>query len=343
MTSRRSFIALAMAGALGAPRAATAQGRKAAPEGRKVTPEGRKVTRIGVLSPFSPSDGAAPSFNVFKDTLRELGHVEGGNLAFEYRWADGKYDRLPALAAELAQSKVDVVVSAWSTPAALAAKRATSTIPIVFVGVGDAVGVGLVASLARPGGNVTGSTFLSEETVGKLLQLLKEVVPRASRVATVFNPSNPVYASMLKDLESMARQLQLQVVRLGVQGPGDVEAVFDAVKRERLDGLVVMRDFVLITHRERIVELAAKHRLPVMYGMREFVSAGGLMSFEPSLSELYHRAAGLVHKVLKGAQPAELPVEQSSRFELVVNLKTAKALGLTFPEPVLLRADQVIE
>jgi putative ABC transport system substrate-binding protein len=148
---------------------------------------------------------------------------------------------------------------------------------------------------------------------------------------------------MLKDLESMGRQLRLQVVRLKVQEPGDIEAVFDAAKRERLDGLIVMRDFVLITHRDRIVELAAKHRLPVMYGMREFVSAGGLMSYEPSLSELYHRAAGLVNKILKGAPPAELPVEQSSRFELVVNLKTAKGLGLTFPQPVLLRADQVIE
>jgi putative tryptophan/tyrosine transport system substrate-binding protein len=329
VTSRRSFIGLAMAGALGAPRAVVAQGRK--------------VARIGVLSPFSASDGAAPSFQVFKDTLRELGYVEGGNLAFEYRWADGKYERLAALAAELAQSKVDVVVSAWSTPAALAAKGATNSIPIVFVGVGDAIGVGLVASLARPGGNVTGSTFLSEETVGKLLQLLKEVVPRASRVATVSNPSNPVYVHMLKDLELLGRQLGLQIVRLGVQGPGDVEAVFDAAKRERLDGLVVMRDFVLITYRERIVELAAKHRLPVMYGMHEFVSAGGLMSFEPSLAELYHRAAGLVHKILKGARPAELPVEQSSRFELVVNLKTARALGLTVPQPVLLRANRVLE
>ena len=307
MRNRRGFIGLALVGALAAPRVVAAQARK--------------ISRIGVLSPFSQSDGPAPSFQVFRDTLRELGHVEGNNLAFEYRWADGKYDRLPALAAELARSKVDVVLSAWSTPAALAAKQATTTIPIVFVGVGDAVGVGLVASLARPGGNVTGSTFLSEETVGKLLQLLKEVVPRASRVATVSNPSNPVYVPMLKD----------------------VEAAFDSARQKRVEGLVVMRDFVLITYRERIVELAAKHRLPVMYGMREFVSAGGLMSFEPSLAELYHRAAGLVHKILKGARPAELPVEQSSRFELVVNLKAAKALGLTIPSPVLLRADQVLE
>jgi len=327
--SRRAFIGFAIAGAVSSS--------------RTVAGQGRKVSRIGVLSPFARTDGPAPSFQVLRDTLRELGHVEGDNIVFEYRWADGKYDRLPALAAELAQSKADVVLSAWSTPAALAAKQATTTIPIVFVGVGDAVGVGLVASLARPGGNVTGSTFLSEETVGKLLQLLKEVVPRAQRVAVVSNPGNPVYVPMLKDVEAIGRQLSTQVVRLGIQGPGDVEAVFDSAKRERLDGLVVMRDFVLITHRERIVDLAAKHRLPVMYGMREFVTAGGLMSFEPSLAELYHRAAGLVHKILKGARPAELPVEQSSRFELVVNLKTARALGLTIPSPVLLRADQVLE
>jgi putative ABC transport system substrate-binding protein len=327
--SRRSFIGFAIAGALAAPRAGVAQGRK--------------VSRIGVLSPFTASDGPAPSFQVFRDTLRELGYVEGDSVSFEYRWADGKYERLAALAAELVQSKVDVVLSAWSTPAALAAKRATTTIPIVFVGVGDAVGVGLVASLARPGGNVTGSTFLSEETVGKLLQLLKEVVPRASRVATVSNPANPVYVPLLKDVEAMGRQLSLQVVRLGIRGPGDVDSVFESAKRERVDGLVVMRDFVLITYRARIVELAAKNRMPIMYGMRGFVDAGGLMSFEPSLSELYHRAAGLVHKILKGATPADLPVEQSSRFELVINLKTAKTLGLTIPSPVLLRADQVLE
>ncbi len=220
---------------------------------------------------------------MFRDTLRELGHVEGANVSFEYRWAGGKYDRLPALATELAQSKVDLILSAWSTPSALAAKHATTSIPIVFVGVGDAVGVELVASLARPGGNVTGSTFLSEETVGKLLQLLKEVVPRASRVAIVSNPANPVYVSLLKDVEAMGRQLNIYVVRLGIQGPGDVDAMFDSARRERLDGLVVMRDFVLITYRERLVELAAKARMPVMYGMREFVDAGGLMSFEPSL------------------------------------------------------------
>lgn len=329
MRSRRSFIGLAALGVLAAPRAVGAQART--------------VSRIGVLSPFAPPDGPAPSFQVFRDTLRELGHVEGVNVSYEYRWAGGKYDRLPALATELAQSKVDLIISAWSTPSALAAKRATTTIPVVFVGVGDAVSVELVKSLARPGANVTGSTFMSEETVGKLLQLLKEVVPRAARVGVVTNPANPVYVSILKDVEAMGRQLHMHVVRLGIQGPGDVEALFDAARQERLDGLVVMRDFVLITYRERIVALAAKSRLPVMYGMREFVDAGGLMSFEPSLSELYRRAAGLVHKILTGAKPADLPVEQSSRFELVVSLKTARTLGLTIPEPVLLRADQVLE
>ena len=329
MTSRRAFIGLAALGALAVPQTIGAQARK--------------VSRIGVLSPFAEAEGPAPSFQVFRDTLRQLGHVEGADVSFEYRWAGGKYDRLPTLAAELAQSKVDVIVSAWSTPSALAAKRATATIPIVFVGVADAVSVQLVASLARPGGNVTGSTFMSDETVGKQLQLLKEVVPRATRVAVVSNPANPVYASILKDVEAMGHQLKVQVVRLGIQGPGDVDAVFDSARRERLDGLVVMRDFVLITYRERLVAEAAKARMPVMYGMREFVDAGGLMSFEPSLSELYRRAAGLVHKILIGARPADLPVQQSSRFELAVNMKTARTLGVTIPQPVLLRADRVIE
>jgi len=329
VTSRRAFIGLAALGALAVPQTIGAQARK--------------VSRIGVLSPFAEAEGPAPSFQVFRDTLRQLGHVEGADVSFEYRWAGGKYDRLPTLAAELAQSKVDVIVSAWSTPSALAAKRATATIPIVFVGVADAVSVQLVASLARPGGNVTGSTFMSDETVGKQLQLVKEVVPRATRVAVVSNPANPVYASILKDVEAMGHQLKVQVVRLGIQGPGDVDAVFDSARRERLDGLVVMRDFVLITYRERLVAEAAKARMPVMYGMREFVDAGGLMSFEPSLSELYRRAAGLVHKILIGARPADLPVEQSSRFELAVNMKTARTLGVTIPQPVLLRADRVIE
>jgi putative ABC transport system substrate-binding protein len=329
LLSRRAFVSAVGLGALGAPRVARAQAHK--------------IARLGVLSPFARSDGPAPSFRFFHDRLRDLGYVDGQNIVFEYRWAEGQYDRLSAIAAELVQSKVDVVLTAWSTPAAMAAKRATTTIPIVFIGVGDAVGVGLVDGLARPGGNITGSTFQSEETVGKLLQLLKEVVPKLTRLATVSNPTNPVYEPVLKGVDAMARTLGLQVLRLGVTGPSDVEAAFDAARREHVDGLVVLRDFVLISQRDRIVALAAKNRLPVMYGMREFVAAGGLMSFEPSLPELHRRAADLVDKILKGARPAELPVEQSSRFELAINLKTARALGLTIPPLVRLRADQVIE
>jgi len=300
----------------------------------------RKTSRVGVLSPFSP--GSDQAFRTFRDTLRELGYVEGHNVAFEYRWADGKPERLPELAGELVRAKVDVVVTAWGTPAALAAKSATTSVPIVAVGVADPVAVGLVASLARPGGNVTASTFLSEETVGKQLQLLKEADPKISRVGILSNPANPVYTPLLKDIEALGRSINVEVVRLGVQGPDDLEPAFEAAKKERAGGLVALRDTVLITHRTRLVELAAKHRLPVMYGMREFTEAGGLMSFEPSLPDLYRRAAQLVDKILKGAKPAALPVERSTQFELVINLKTAKSLGLTIPQPLLLRADTLI-
>jgi putative ABC transport system substrate-binding protein len=324
---RRAFIA--MLALTAAPRIASAQSRK--------------TVHIGVLSPFSASSGPAPSFQVFRDTLRELGHAEGQNLAFDYRWAEGKLERLPELAAELVRSKPDVVLSAWSTPAALAAKSATTTIPVVFIGVGDAVAVGLVASPARPGGNVTGSTFLSEETVGKQLQLLKEAVPTLARVATLTNPANPVYGVMLRGVEAMGRRINVEVTRLNIQGPGDIEPAFESARRERVGGLVVLRDPVLITHRARVVELAAKHRLPVMYGWREFVDAGGFMSFEPSLPDLHRRAAGLVDRILKGARPADLPIEQSTKFDLVINLKTARTLGLTVPRSMLLRAEQVIE
>jgi putative ABC transport system substrate-binding protein len=325
---RRAFLGTVGLGLLPAPRVAVAQSRK--------------TFRIGVLSPYS-SATPAPSFQAFREGLRELGYVEGQNLAFEYRSAEEKYERLPELAADLARSKVDVVLTAWSTPAALAAKKATTTVPVVFVGVADPVGVGLVTSLARPGGNVTGSTFLSEETVGKQLQLLKEAVPRLSRVATLSNPANPAYASMLRDIEKEGRRINVQVLRLGIQGPDDVEPTFQAAKKEKVEGLVVLRDAVLIAYRNRLVDLAAKYRLPVMYGMREFVDVGGLMSFEPSLVDLYQRAAQLVAKILKGAKTADLPVERSTKFELAINLKTAKTLGLTIPPSLLGRADKVIE
>ena len=305
--------------------------------------QGGKVYRVGVLSPFSSSFGPGPSFEAFRQTLRELGYVEGPNIVLEYRWADGRYDRLPDLTAELVRLRVDVIFSAWSTPAALATKKTTSTVPIVFAGVGDAVGVGLIASLAQPGGNVTGSTFITEETIGKQLELLKEGVPRIARVGVVINPVNPVYSLVLKASEAPARALGLQLEVVGVQGAEDFERAFRAAIKGHVDGLVILRDPVLITNQARLLALAATARLPAMYGMREFVDSGGLMSYGPSLVEMYRRAAYLVDKILKGIKPANLPVEQTTKFELVINLRTAKSLGLTIPRSLLLRADQVIE
>ncbi len=302
-----------------------------------------KVYRIGVLSPFSSSFGPGPSFEAFRQTLRELGYVEGRNITLEYRWADGRYDRFPGLTADLVHLRVDVIFSVWSTPAALATKKATSTIPIVFAGVGDAVGVGLVESLARPGGNLTGSTFITEETIGKQLELLKEVVPRIARVGVVINPVNPVYGPVLRASEAPARALGLQLEVVGVQGAEDFERAVRAAIKGQVDGLVVLRDPVLITNQARLLTLVATARLPAMYGMREFVDSGGLMSYGPSLVEMYRRAAYLVDKILRGAKPSDLPVEQTTRFELVLNLKTAKALGLTIPQSLLLRADEVIQ
>ena len=305
--------------------------------------DAKKVYRVGILSPLSASLGAGPSFQAFSRTLRELGYVEQRNLTFEYRWADGQFDRLPDLAAELAKLRVDVIFSAWSTPSALAAKKATSEIPIVFAGVGDAVGVGLIPSLAHPASNVTGSTFITEETIGKQLQLLKEVAPGVSRIGVVINPGNPVYGSILKASEVPARALGLDLAVVGVQRSEDFDAAFRAAIQARVDGLVVLRDPVLLINRERLLALAAESRLPAIYGMREFAESGGLISYGPDLAEMYRPAAYLVDKILKGARPAELPIEQPTRFELVINVKTARSLGLTIPQSLLVRADQVIQ
>jgi putative ABC transport system substrate-binding protein len=327
--SRRTFLHVVGGGVL---MTATAEAQQAG-----------KVYRVGVLSPFSSSFVPGPSFEAFRQTLRELNYVEGRNIALEYRWADGRYDRLPGLAADLVRLLVDVIVSAWSTPTALATKTATSTIPIVFAGVGDAVGVGVVESLTRPGGNVTGSTFITEETIGKQLELLKEVVPRIARVGVLINPVNPVYGPVLRASKAPARALGLQLDVVGVQGPEDFERAFRTATKRQVDGLVVLRDAVLIANQARVLTLAANARLPAMYGIREFVDSGGLMSYGPSLVDMYRRAAYLVDKILRGAKPADLPVEQATKFELVINLKTAKALGLTIPPSLLQRADQVIE
>ena len=327
---RRTFFAIVAGGLLGSALRSFAQ-------------QARKVYRIGVLSPFSALFGGGPSFQAFLKTLGELGYVEGRNTVFEYRWADGQAGRLSDLAAELARLRVDVIFAAWGTPTALATKKATSTTPIVFAGVGDAVGVGLIPSLAHPGRNLTGSTFITEETIGKQLELLKQLVPTVSKIGVVVNPANPVYGPILRASEVPARALGLELTVVGIERPEDFENAFRTAKQARVDGLVVLRDSVLLINRARILALAAESRLPAVYGTREFADNGGLISYGPDLAEMYRRAAYLVDKILRGARPADLPVEQPTKFELVINVKTAKVLGLTIPQSLLLRADEVIQ
>jgi len=334
---RRRFIEVIAGGLLTAPLAASAQ-------------QAGKMYRIGYLSPSSPSDPerlASPfgerGLAAFRQGLRDLGYVEGQNIAIEYRWAEGKFERLPDLAAELVRLKVDVIVSVV-TQATLAAKNATGTIPIVLVAAGDPLGSGLVASLGRPGGNVTGPSSMYGDLAGKQLELLKETVPKVSRVAVLWNPANAVWqAQMLKQTEIAARALGLQVQLLEARGPDDLGGAFAAMTKERASALLVQVDVIFALHARRIADLAAKRRVPAMYGSREHVEAGGLMSYAPNIPDLFRRAATYVDKILKGAKPGDLPVEQPTKFELVMNLKTATALGLTIPQSLLQRADQIIQ
>ena len=302
-----------------------------------------KVFRIGILSnvPLSDPEGARV-WGALTQGLRELGYVEGQNITIEHRSSEGKYERLPELAAELVRLKIDVIV-APATQNVLVAKQATRTIPIVMAGAGDPVGAGLVASLARPGGNVTGLSMLGFEIVGKQFALLKEIVPKISRVAVLGNPANQVYPSWLKEVKVAARALGVQLQILEARGPDDFEAAFAAMNRERADALFPLGDGMAILHRARIVERAAKHRLPAMYPVREFGDAGGLVVYGASMRDSFRRAATYVDKILKGAKPGDLPVEQPTKFELIINLKTAKALGLTIPPSVLTRADEVLQ
>jgi putative ABC transport system substrate-binding protein len=275
--------------------------------------------------------------------LRELGWVDGKNIVIEYRWAEGRADRLPDLAAELVRLKVDVIFAA-NTSVALAAKNATGTIPIVMATGGDPVGLGLVASLARPGGNVTGLSFsVGMETVGKGLELLKETVPKVRRVAVLSNPANPSHALAIKNVSDAARAVRMQLQLLEARGPNEFDNAFAAMARERAEALLVVLDPFFGIHRAQLRDLAAKNRLPAMYGSREYPEAGGLMSYGADFRHNFRRSATYVDKILKGAKPADLPIEQPTRFELVINMKTAKALGLTIPQSLLLRADQVIE
>jgi putative ABC transport system substrate-binding protein len=301
-----------------------------------------KVPRVGILGPRNLSDGAG-FFDAFRQGLRELGWVEGQNIAIEYRLAEGRLDRLPHLAAELVRLKVDVIL-ATSTPPAVAAKNATTTIPIVMATSADPVGQRLVASLARPGGNVTGLSFsVGLEVVGKELELLKETVPTVRRVAVLSNPANPGHALAIKNVQSRARALGVQLLLLVARDPNEFEPAFAAMTRERAGALLVVPDAVFGLHRARLQDLAVKSRLPAMYGLREHTEAGGLMSYAVDLRDSFRRSATYVDKIPKGAKPADLPIEQPTKFELVINLRTAKALGLAIPPSVLVRADEVIQ
>ncbi len=297
-----------------------------------------KIPRIGVLRPGSPPD---PSIEAFQQGLRELGYAEGRNIGIEYRWTEGRDERLPDLAADLVRLKVDVIVT--SGPGTLAAKRATTTIPIVMQISIDPVKLGLVASLARPGGNITGLATSTEDVPGKWLELLKELLPRVSRVAVLFD-STSVSAAQLKAVDAAASTLGVRLHRLKVERPDDLGAAFAEAHRNHAEGLIVFGSAFVFAHRARFAELAANHRLPAIYDQKAFVvGSGGLMSYGPNVQDLFRRAATYVDKILKGAKPGDLPVEQPTKFELVVNLKTAKALGLTIPQSILIRADEVIQ
>ncbi len=302
-----------------------------------------KVYRIGLLGSLPPTaPGASRIWEGFFQGLRELGYVEGQNILIEGRFYGERTERLPALAAELVRIKVDVIV-AQGPPAPEAAQRATSTIPIVMTVHQDPVGSGLVASLARPGRNVTGLSVLTTELVGKRLQLLKEAVPGISRVAVLLDPTHPTAALQLREADVAARSLKVQLHVLEARAPSDFAAAFSAMTKDRAGGLIVLGTLMFFVQRTRIVELAAQSRLPAIYGAKESAEAGGLMAYGPNLRESYRRAATYVAKILKGAKPGDLPIEQPAKFEFVVNMKTAKALGLTIPPSLLLRADQVIE
>jgi putative tryptophan/tyrosine transport system substrate-binding protein len=301
------------------------------------------VPRIGVLSPSAPSDPRMQRrLEAFQQGLRELGYVEGQNIAIESRWAEGKYDRLPALAAELVRLKVNVILT-MAPPPTQAAKDATRTIPIVMGAVADAITAGFVSNLARPDGNITGLSMMVPELVGKQLEILKEVVPKLSRVVLLGNPTNLSNAAQSREAEGAARVLGLRLQPVAARDPGEIDRAFVAMTREKPDAVIVLLDSIFLDRRTRIADLAVKQRMPTVYGAGEHAEAGGLMTYGPNIPSMFRRAATFVDKILKGAKPADLPVEQPTKFELVINLKTAKTLGLTIPQSILTRADQVIE
>lgn len=323
---RRAFIVLA-GGALAAPFVAAQQPAK--------------VPRIGYLFSFVRSQGEH-LWEACRQGLRELGYVEGRNVVLEPRWADGHHDRMPALVAEMVRLKVDVIVAA-ATPANLAAKAGAGAIPVVMVAVADPVRVGLVASLARPGGNVTGLSLLTPELSGKRLSLLAEVTRQIRSAAVLNNPDNSSHAVFLQETLSAAHSLQIQVHILNARTSGEIDLAFKEAAKDGTQALIVFDDPVLWGLRKQVVTLAAQARLPVMYGYSEFVDEGGLISYGPHRPDLYRRTAAYVDRILKGAKPADLPIERPTRFELFVNLTAARTLGLAIPQSLLLRADRVIE
>jgi putative ABC transport system substrate-binding protein len=309
-----------------------------AAEGQQVA----KVWRIGLLSYAASDSGGAARWRAFREQLRELGYVEGQHIIFESRWGDGQVSRLRGMAAELIDAKVDILVTA-GTEAALSAKQATSSIPIVMATGGDPVKLGLVASLARPGGNVTGVISLIRELTGKRFELLKQLLPRASRVAILRDPENRSSALSARDAESVAKSLGVVVQDVSVRGPGDLDAAFLAMKRARSDAVIFAENTLFMADRRRIADLSLMHRLPMMAAAKEYAQAGVVLSYGTDYLDLFRRAAMYVDRILKGAKPGDLPVEQPTKFELVINLKTAKTLGLTIPPSLLGRADEVIQ
>jgi putative ABC transport system substrate-binding protein len=325
---RRDFLALLPGAVLAGPLAARAQ-----------QPAGFR--RIGILETIPPEFNKA-NLESFRKGLRERGYVEGQNIAFDYRSSDGSGERFPELAAELVQLRVDLIVTR-GTPAAQAAKNATSTIPVVMAAIGEPLGVGVVAGLAYPGGNVTGLSAFVTQLAGKRVELVKELIPSLTRVALFHNMGNPVVPPQWEETKIAARTMALEAELLDVRSQDDMLRAFETATRQKVGALLVGIDGLLQANQQLIVDLAARYRLPAVYPSREFVDLGGLMTYGVSYPDLYFRAAGMIDKIFKGTHPSELPVEQPTKFEFIVNLKAAKAIGLTIPELFLARADEVIE
>jgi putative ABC transport system substrate-binding protein len=325
---RRDFIALAAGAALARPLPLRAEAMK-------------KTPRVG----FMGNSTAALEANLvgpFIEGLRELGYRDGDTIEIVFRWAEGQYERFPALVAELLALPVDVIVTA-GTPAALAVKKATSTVPLVMVAVGDPVGTGIVPSLAHPGGNITGLSSIAPDLEGKRLELLREILPKLARVAVFFNPVNPFHATSLKQGQAAAKVLGIALQVLAIDKTEHLDPAFEAMRKEKPEALLILADRIFLHNRQRIADFATENRLPNVSAYREVVEAGGLMSFGPSYEDMHRRAAGYVDKILKGANPGELPVQQPTKFTFLVNMKAAKALGVEVPSILLARADEVIE